>query len=105
MERCIFLETVGATPELKVLDLLIEGEEFDYSLTDITNESGVSWATVNALVKKLEKEGLIVHTRRIGSAKLFKINGDSPRVRAITDLHNKICGEGVEELYGQAVEA
>ena len=101
MDRCSFLETVGETPELKILDLLIEGEDFDYSLTDISNESGVSWVTVNKTAEKLEKENLIIHTRRIGSAKLFRINKNNLRIKTMTSIHNKICSARIDELLSE----
>ena len=38
----IFLEHIGDSPRMRVLQYLIEGRDFDYTLTDMLN-AGVSW--------------------------------------------------------------
>jgi len=51
-EESIFLDYVGDTPRMRILQYLIEGRDFDYTLTDLLN-AGVSWGTLNTLVPKL----------------------------------------------------
>ncbi len=51
-KRSIFLRHVGDSPRMRVLQYLIEGRDFDYTLTDILS-CGVSWGTVNYLIPEL----------------------------------------------------
>ena len=43
-EKSIFVEYLGGSPYVKVLDFLIEGQEFDYSMTEVARGSNVGWS-------------------------------------------------------------
>ena len=73
-EKYILTEVFGNYPLIRILNHLLIFREFDYSLTDIAENSGVAWSTLNALWPKLEKLGLVVHTRNVGRAKMYKLN-------------------------------
>ncbi|MAG47446.1 hypothetical protein CL617_02475, partial [archaeon] len=72
-EESIFLDYVGDSPRMRVLQYLIEGRDFDYTLTDMLN-SGVSWGTLNQLMPKFFELEIVIKTRKIGRATLYKIN-------------------------------
>ena len=71
-DQSVFVEFMGDTPAVRLLDFLITGREFDYTLTDLLN-AGVSWGTLNTLVPKLLELGIVVKTRKIGRATLYRI--------------------------------
>ena len=50
-EKSIFLDNIGDNPRNRLLQYLIEGRDFDYTLTDMLN-SGVSWGSLNSLIPK-----------------------------------------------------
>lgn len=77
--KSVLVEVLGDTPIIRVLDfLLIEGKYFDYSLTDIANNAGVSKITLNKILPKLEELGIVKETRTVGQAKMYMLNKDSP---------------------------
>ncbi len=88
-EESIFLEYVGDNPRMRILQYLIEGRNFDYTLTDLLN-AGVSWGTLNTLVPKLLKLGIVVKTRKIGRATLYKINQKNIAVKQLVELYDKL---------------
>ena len=53
--KTAFLNIFGDTPILRVLDFLIVNEDFDYSMTDIANLSGIGYSTLKLFWKKLEE--------------------------------------------------
>ncbi len=73
-EASIFVEYFGNSPYVKVLDFLIQGQEFDYSMTEIARGAGVGWSAFTVIWKKLLEKQIIIPTRIIGNAKLFKLN-------------------------------
>lgn len=75
----------------KVLDFLTLYREFDYSLTEITKESGVAWTTLHRTWPLLEKYGLVIKTRQIGRAKLYKLNLKSDIVKALNEFAFQIA--------------
>ena len=65
---------LGNTPKIRVLEYLLEGRELDHSLSDIAEGAGINRVTLFRIWHELEKARVIVHTRNIGNAKLFKLN-------------------------------
>lgn len=88
-EESIFLEHVGDSPRMRILQYLIEGREFDYTLTDLLNAE-VSWRTLNTQIPKLLKLGIIVLTRKIGRATLYKINKENTTAKQLITLFDNL---------------
>ncbi len=79
-EKTIFLRVFGDTPILRVLDFLVVNDDFDYSMTDIAELSGVGYATLKLFWPELEAHGIVVKTRDVGKAKLYRLNYVNPMV-------------------------
>lgn len=92
-EKSIFLQYMGDSPKTRILDFLINGRMFDYSLTDIANKAGVSWSTFKRIWPSFIVQGLVVHIRDIGNAKLFKLNFENPIIEKILELREQILRE------------
>jgi hypothetical protein len=89
----------------KLLDFLTLYRDFDYPKTEISRNSGVSWKTLYRVWPLLEKYDLVVKTRQIGRATLYKLNTESPIAQALKKLTLEIATFGVtEELARQAKE-
>ena len=87
----------------KLLDFLTLYKDFDYPKTEISRNSGVSWKTLYRLWPLLEKHNLVVKTRQIGRATLYKLNTESPIAQALNKLALEVATFGVnEELARQA---
>ena len=85
----IFLDYVGDSPRMRILQYLIEGRDFDYTLTDMLN-AGVSWGTLNTLIPKLLELGIITIIRKIGRATLYKLNQNNEGVKQLILLYDKL---------------
>jgi hypothetical protein len=89
----------------KLLDFFTLYRDFDYPKTEISKNSGVSWKTLYRLWPLLEKYDLVIKTRQIGRATLYKLNTESPIAQALNKLALEIAAFGVtEELARQAKE-
>ncbi len=88
-ESSIFLDYVGGNPRMRILQYLIEGRDFDYTLTDLLNAK-VSWGTLNTIVPQLFELGIIVKTRKIGRATLYKLNKNNHAVRQLIALYDHL---------------
>ncbi len=82
----IFTDHLGASPKIKILEFLIEGRGLDYSLTDITEGAEVAWKTTLVIIPELVKLGMVVHTRDIGNARLFKINKENKVAQKLIEM-------------------
>ena len=95
-DESIFLEHVGDNPRMRILQYLIEGRDFDYTLIDMLN-AGVSWGTLNTQIPTLLKLGVILKTRQIGRATLYKINRDNIAVQQLIELYDKLILESLNK--------
>jgi len=89
----------------KLLDFLTLYRDFDYPKTEISKNSGVSWKTLYRLWPILAKYNLVIKTRQIGRATLYKLNTENPIAQALNKLTLEIAAFGVTaELALQAKE-
>lgn len=79
----IFIEVLGNNPLTKVLDFLISFQAFDYPLTEIARNSEVSYSTLQTFWNKLEKNNIVIKTRRIGKSDMYKLNTKNPAVKQL----------------------
>jgi hypothetical protein len=95
-EKSLFLEFIGDSPTTRLIEYLIEGRDFDYTLTDMMN-AGLSWSTLNRIFPKFIENKIVVQTRAIGRIKLYKLNIQSLFVKKITELYDAIISKKLEE--------
>jgi len=93
-----FLEFLGDNPNTRLLEFLITGREFDYSLTDLADNSGISWTTLHRILPRLEKQKIVVKTREIGRAKLYKINLRNEEVKKLVEIYDGILKKQLDLL-------
>ncbi len=86
----IFVDYFGDTPLVRIMNFLILGKDFDYSMTEIAEGAGVGWTSFTRAWNTLLEKSAVVHTRDIGKAKLFKLNTNDPTMKKIVRLHWEI---------------
>ena len=104
-ETTIFKEALGNSPVIRVLDFLIEGRGLDYSLSDIAENSNIGWTTLHRIWDKLLKLKIVIPTREIGRAKLFKLNEENPAVKELIKLYDTLLYQETEKYFSKKVEA
>ena len=104
-ETTIFREALGNSPVIRVLDFLIEGRGLDYSLTDIAENANIGWTTLHRIWDKLIQFNMVVPTRKIGRAKLFKLNEENPAVEKLIKLYDTLLYLETEKYFTKEVEA
>jgi len=97
-QESIFVEYFGDTPMVRILNFLILGKDFDYSMTEIAEGSNVGWTSFTRSWKELKKRKVVVHTRDIGRAKLYKLNTQDPTVQKLIKLHWEIIKTETDKI-------
>lgn len=82
-----FLKIEGNTVKNRIWNFLIVHSEFDYSMKDIAKFSEVSYTALKEIWKELIKRKIVVHTRDVGKAKMYKLNRDNRLVEKFTDYY------------------
>ena len=86
MTKSVFLEMFGETPFIKVVDFFLDNDAFDYSKSDIARETGVSRITLEAIIPKLLKVGIIRQTRTVGKSQMYQFDKNNPAARRLLEL-------------------
>ncbi|HLC31123.1 MAG TPA: hypothetical protein VJK51_00490 [Candidatus Nanoarchaeia archaeon] len=94
----VLVEVFGNNPTIKVLDFLLTFADFDYPLTEIAKNSGVSYSTLQTFWHKLERNAIVLKTRRVGKSDLYKLNTSNPAVKELIRLDWKLTKHSGKEL-------
>lgn len=92
-EQTIFREFIGDNPTTRLLEFLIEGRFFDYTLTELAEKSEISWRTLHRIFPKFIKLKIVKKTREIGRAKLYTLNTENPKVIKLIELFDYLLKE------------
>ena len=87
VKKTIFWKIFGDSPVLRVMDFLVVNEDFDYSMTDIAKLSGIGYATLKLFWGTLEKGGVVTNTRRVGKARMYRLNLINPVVKKFREFY------------------
>ncbi|HLC57661.1 MAG TPA: hypothetical protein VJH95_03755 [Candidatus Nanoarchaeia archaeon] len=99
--QSVFVEYFGDYPLVRVLDFLIDGRDMDYSMTEIAKNSGVGWTAFSEIWTKLVQKEIVMLTRKIGNAKLFKLNLKNPWVKELIRMDSIITKLETDKFLSQ----
>ena len=85
-DKSAFLEYVGDTPQLRVLDFFIGNHFFDFPLTEIARGSEVSYNSLKAVLPKFLEREILVKSRRVGKSDYYKFNMENEFVKNIIKI-------------------
>lgn len=89
-KQSIFLEKiVGSKAKVRILSFLYNFSDLDYSVSNITNECGISWNTSSNELKKLYELGLVTNTRTTGNQNYYRAVKNEIYT-AFIELENKV---------------
>ena len=97
-EKTIFREFVGDNPTTRILEHLIEGRFFDYTLTDVSEGAEVSWRSLNRIWPSFIKNEIVVVTRTIGRIRLYKLNMENSSVIKLVDLFDHLLKSSLKRV-------
>ncbi len=83
-----FIQTLGRSPKILVLDFLLDNDQLDYCKADIAEQAGLSRATLDRYWDELVKSRIILKSRQIGRAQLYVLNKKLPLVQKLLELDN-----------------
>lgn len=78
-------------PVFKILDFFVDNLAFDYSKTDIAGGAGISRTTLFLVWKTLEDTNMVVPTRVVGRAKMYKLNLKNPMAQKFLELERAVA--------------
>ena len=87
MPKSAFLQEEGDTPKNRIWSFLIIHSEYDYSMRDIARYSKVGYTTLKGIWKEFKEKKIVVQTRVVGKAKMYRLNPKNPVVNKFIDYY------------------
>lgn len=98
----IFLQILGTSPKMKILDFLLAFQAFDYSMTEIAQKTNVSYPIVVNVIEDFLRNGIVIETRKIGKARLFKLNEQSTLTKQLLKLQWEMAKNPLIFVQGES---
>ena len=80
-DESAFMEYFGDTPRTRFLNFLIGNHFFDFNMTEIANESNISYNSLLVFFQGFLNKGIVIKTRRVGKSDMYKFNLENPIAR------------------------
>jgi DNA-binding transcriptional ArsR family regulator len=107
--QSVLLRTLGDSPKLRIIDFFLDNPLFDFTKKEVIEALGMSKQTFYKYFPDLERDGIVVVSRKIGRARLYKINLEHPLVEMLREyeakLSLKIAEKEAEKLRQIPVKA
>ncbi|MBN2335616.1 hypothetical protein JXL21_08650 [Candidatus Bathyarchaeota archaeon] len=82
----IYLELFGRSPQTRIVDFFLDNPSFEFSRPEIIQALGMAKVTIYRVFPSIVKSGMVVNTRKVGNAELFKLNVESDDVRSLISI-------------------
>jgi len=93
----IIIKTLGDSPKLRIVDFFLDNPLFDFTKKEIIEALGMSKQTFYKYFPDLEEYGIVKVSRKIGKAKLYKINLEHPLVSMLREYERKVSLQMAEK--------
>jgi DNA-binding transcriptional ArsR family regulator len=90
IENTLLLEILGASPKIRIINFLLDFPMNDFTKEELVKNVRMSKTTFYASFKILTKYQIVLPSRKIGRAILYRINLEHPIVMLIKELEHKL---------------
>lgn len=95
--KSLFIEFMGDSPTIKVLDYLLTERDLDFSISDMARNAGIGRTTLYRILDNLIKNRIIVPTRIIGKAKLYRLNKENIKIKKLMEIDDALMLEDLKK--------
>jgi DNA-binding transcriptional ArsR family regulator len=93
----ILLRAFGNSPKLRIIDFFLDNPLFDFTKKEVVEALGMSKQTFYKYFEDLEDLAVVKVSRRIGKAKLYKINLENPMVKLVREYETELSLQVAEQ--------
>jgi DNA-binding transcriptional ArsR family regulator len=91
------LRAFGNSPKLRIIDFLLDNPLFDFTKKEVVEALGMSKQTFYKYFEDLEDLALVRVSRKIGKAKLYKINLENPMVKLVRGYETELSLQAADQ--------
>jgi AraC-like DNA-binding protein len=95
--QSLLIKTLGDHPKLRIIDFFMDNPLFDFTKKEVIEALGMSKRTFYKYFADIEKYGIVKVSRKIGKAKLYKINLEHPLVKMLMEYEMQLSLQIAEQ--------
>jgi AraC-like DNA-binding protein len=95
--QSLLLRTLGDSPKLRIIDFFLDNRLFDFTKKEVLEALGMSKQTFYKHFPDIETYSIVVVSRRIGRAKLYRINPENPLVKMLRECETQLSLQIAEQ--------
>jgi len=95
--QSLLLRTLGDSPKLRIIDFFIDNPLLDFTKKEVIEALRMSKQTFYKYFPDLERDGIVVVSRKIGRAKLYRINLKHPLVEMLREYEARLSLQMAEK--------
>lgn len=95
--KSVIIRTLGNSPKLRIIDFFLDNALFDFTKKEVIESLGMSKQTFYKYFPELEEYEIVKVSRKIGKAKLYKINVEHSLVKMLREYETKVSLEIAEK--------
>lgn len=100
----LLLKAFGKSPQMRIVDFLIDNRLFDFSKKEIIEGLGMSKTTFYNVWGELERLEIVKVNRRFGKTKLYMLNTENEIVKNLMQIEKQLLIETADsKLKSKAV--
>lgn len=88
--QSLLLKTLGESPKLRIVDFFMDNPLSDFTKKEVIEALGMSKQTFYKYFEDIEKYGIVIVSRKIGKASLYKIDLKHPLIKMLRDYETKL---------------
>ena len=97
IQKTAFRIVFGDSPIIKIIDFLIDNQEFDYDKKELAEETDINSATLDKILQEISNLGILIETNE-----RYKLNLKNQVVRKLIEMDNIVSQQMIEkELENQ----
>lgn len=100
-KQSLLLKYIGDSPKTRVLDYLLSSGELDICLSDLADHAHIGRATLYRVWNDLISQNILVPTRTIGKAKMYKLNSADPKIKKLMELDEILVLEALRKKVAE----
>ncbi len=82
---------------MRVIQYLVKIRGLDFTISDVARNTNMTRVTLYKIWEDLEELGIIEETRKIGVARLYKLNEKNGITKALINLHRALLVKLIDE--------
>jgi AraC-like DNA-binding protein len=88
--QSLLIKIFGDSPKIRIIDFFMDNPLFDFTKKEVIEALGMSKRTFYKYFADIEKYGIVKVSRKIGKAKLYKINLEHPLVKMLMEYEMQL---------------